>query len=361
LYTVDVTNGHATLVGAFEGGVEVDAMAIPYTSGPPGPAKVEVWVPLDAEENIAAIVQNLGTFVENDLTAHANIYEYITNESNGTEVFDESIADIDLDEPLGGEEPLNFGEYTFAMEGVYTLIINIPLIPADKDDVPNNNMKKIGIGCDDTPPVSTHTLNPATPNGLNGWYVSDLTVTLKADDGQGTDSWQSGVKEMKYKVADGDIKTISGAQGSFKVENDGEDIPVEYWSYDKVGNEETPHHTFTVDMDQTKPTIGMTYEVTGNGITGYIFTFTATATDEMSGMERVEFYFNDYLQSTVNGSGPTYQWTIEYMPFPNVVVKAIGYDVAGNQNFDEIEDPKPHSNEQSMPNGVLKTKLNLGK
>ena len=358
LYTVDVTTGHATLVGVFEGGIEVDGFAIPYESGPPGPAKIEVWVPLNSEESIAATVQNLGTFVENDLTCYANLYDYIQDPENATEVYNNSIANIDLDVPLGGEENLIFGDYTFTAQGIYTLIINIPL---GIDDSQNNNIKKLGIGCDNTGPSSTHTLSPATPTGLNGWYVNDLTVTLDATDG--TQEWQSGVQEIVYKV-NGVQKTISGKHGTFKIEDDGENIAVEYWAIDKVGNQESAHHTFTVDMDQTKPTISLVYEVTGGSpITGYEFTFTATSTDETSSMERVDFYLNSLFEVSVTGSGPTYQWIVELGNVPHVIIRGIAYDMAGNNDFDEIEDPTPHSNEQSLPQSATQTtiKINLGR
>ena len=44
---------------------------------------------------------------------------------------------------------------------------------------------------DTTPPVTTHNLDPPEPNGLNDWYVSDVTVTLNATDDL------SGVKEIR--------------------------------------------------------------------------------------------------------------------------------------------------------------------
>ncbi len=339
------------------GGALGDSLAFNLSKGGvPGPVDVSVWVPLNSDESISGIVQNLGTFAENGLTCYAEIYEYITNES-GVQVYSDSVPNIDLS-PLGDEEAVIFDNYIFAMQGTYNLILNIPLIPEEKDDIPGNNIKKLGIGCDNAKPVSTHTLNPATPNGLNGWYVSDLTVTLDATDG--TEDWQSGVKEIAYQIDSGPIKIISGAHGSFKIEDDGENIQVKYWAVDKVGNTET-QHSFTVDMDQTKPTISMIYEATGNPMMGYTFTFTATATDDTSKMERVEFYFNDVLQETVTGSGPTYQWIIPYEPIPHATVKGIAYDIAGNFDSDEIIDPKPHSNEQSLPNSVTTVKINLGR
>ena len=47
---------------------------------------------------------------------------------------------------------------------------------------------------DTTPPVTTYTLDPPKPDGLNGWYVSDATVALNATDNM------SGVKEIRYTI-----------------------------------------------------------------------------------------------------------------------------------------------------------------
>jgi hypothetical protein len=345
LYTCDVSTGLCTLVGAFQGGAEITALAIPYTGGGPGPIPIKVWVPIGTYP-VAAIVENLGTFEETGLTCYADIIEFITN-PNGTQVYNDSVGNIDLD-PLGDEATITFDSCDFNMEGTWGLFMELPLVIDDKQ---SNNAKSVGIGVDDTPPTSVHSLSPANPDGLNGWYVSDVTVTVEADDGEDINGWQSGVDVIKYKIGSGAVQTITGDHGSFKIEDDGEGIQVEYWSIDNVGNEENPHHTFTVDMDQTSPSIVLDYEVTGGGIIeGWEFTFTATATDDTSGMERVEFYFNNVLQETVPGSGPTYVWVIQYNPLPNAVFKAVGYDFAGNDAYDEIENPDPHSNSQGNSN-----------
>jgi hypothetical protein len=97
-------------------------------------------------------------------------------------------------------------------------------------------------------------------------------------------------------------------------------------------------------MDQTDPTVDLTYEVvSGNPIQGWVLEFTATATDHTSGMDRVEFYLNEILQSVVSGSGPTYQWSFIYHGGLNIDVRSVGYDIAGNNAIDVIEDPTPTS------------------
>ncbi|UCF50618.1 MAG: hypothetical protein JSU91_03820, partial [Thermoplasmatales archaeon] len=72
-------------------------------------------------ENIDVIVENNGTFPEYNLTCYVEIYEYITDPENGTLVYEDEITDIDLDEPNGGTKLLNFNDFTFAEEGLYSL------------------------------------------------------------------------------------------------------------------------------------------------------------------------------------------------------------------------------------------------
>ena len=342
LYTCDTATGACTLVGAFQGGAEVCGLAIPYAGGGPGPVAIDVWVS-PGTYPMEAIVENLGTFEETGLSCFADLVEFITD-PNGTLAFEAQVDNIDLD-PLGDEDTVAFGTYDFDMQGTWALYVDFPL---GNDDKPNNNDDAIGIGVDDTAPTSAHSLDPATPDGENGWYVSDLTVTLTADDGQSTNGWQSGVQEIKYRIDGGSTQSIPGDSGSFVLSTDGEDIEIEYWAVDNVGNEEAHNFVNPVDMDQTVPTIDLKYEVTGgNALQGWEFTFTATATDAMSGMDYVEFYFNGVYQTVVEGEGPEYVWTIQYNPMPNAFVDAVGYDVAGNDASDRVDNPKS-KNVQSL-------------
>ena len=97
-------------------------------------------------------------------------------------------------------------------------------------------------------------------------------------------------------------------------------------------------------MDQTVPNIDLAYEVVGgNAIEGWDFVFTATATDDMSGMDRVEFYLNDVLQATVTGTGPTYEWGFTYHGGLTITIKATAFDVAGLDASDEVANPQSHS------------------
>lgn len=50
--------------------------------------------------------------------------------------------------------------------------------------------------CDSTPPETISVLDPAGPDGDNGWYVNPVAVTLDASD------LESGIKEINWKIGD---------------------------------------------------------------------------------------------------------------------------------------------------------------
>ena len=177
---------------------------------------------------------------------------------------------------------------------------------------------------DTTPPATTHSLVPATPDGDNGWYVHDVEVTLDATDDM------SGVKEIRYRIGGGSWKAIPGHHGTFTIDEDGDDILIEYYAIDNAGNEEDIN-SFTIDMDQTVPDIekvsGEIYRKDG---TWYV-RITCNAEDETSGMDRVEFWINDEHIETIEGSGPIYELTIEWFEeYKTDIFWFYHYDVAGN-------------------------------
>jgi uncharacterized protein YaiE (UPF0345 family) len=261
------------------------------------------------------------------------IEEYITNSSNPTEVWNDSVTGITIAK-LGGETNFNFKDMNWAKEGVYKLYVSMIL---GDDDNTGNNDKAVGIGSDGTAPVSSYTITPATPDGLNSWYVSDVTVKLTATDPE-VMGVASGVQKIEYQVDGGSWQTYPGSAG-FKVTTDSANHIVKYRATDKVGNVEAEKTIPSFKMDKTKPVIAMNYTSEKIGTNKYQIIVTVTSTDAMSGMNRVEFYFNDALQATVSGSGPTYVWNYTWAPLPHVTIKAIAYDNAGLNIFDTIEDP----------------------
>jgi len=212
---------------------------------------------------------------------------------------------------------------------------------------------------DTTPPVTTISFDPPVPNGLNDWYVSNVLVTLNATDNG------SGVWRTYCSVSPGGIYTEPVLVSQDGVYN------ITFYSVDYAGNTEAMKSAL-LKIDHTKPTVMLTYNVTGNILCGWNVIMIGYATDYMSGMNRVEFYYNDFLQETIIGPGPEYIWscispqitvrglirhleiTDEYVKFYVVIVRinnlwdlwinsmtkwAIFYDNAGNNIWDQIEDP----------------------
>jgi len=174
--------------------------------------------------------------------------------------------------------------------------------------------------------ISLITIQVEGELGLNNWYTSDVdfSFTKESED----------IASIYYNTNNEWNEYID----PFVIHNDGE-YSLKWYAVNNEGNTSDIDGPFSFNIDQTKPTITLEYEVTGGNPThGWEFTWTATATDSTSGMDRVEFYQNDILQETVAGPGPTYVWVMIYHPVPNAFFKVIGYDKAGNNDFFEIMD-----------------------
>jgi hypothetical protein len=333
-----------------------------------GGAGASVYVPLGTQD-IEGLGLNLGTFPETGMTAYAAVNELLTDCEVPTLLQSYQIDNVNILTPLVGTVPLPFGTYTFTAEGPYLLTMSLV---DDNDDFTDNNYAEWGIGVDNTPPTSTRTLSPAAPDGDNNWYVSDLTVTLDAADPTiGCDWSGSGVKEIKYTV-NSVPGTITGDHGTFKITADGNDIAVQYWAIDNVGNIEAKH-TFSIDMDQTKPVVPevIIYEAFQGDDNKWYVTFNVTCTDATSIMNRVEWALNDVVQNTVLGAGPIYTWTVQWsadLQLPTVTFKATAYDTAGNSDFvtitgDQVQslaEPQQFMQKNSQPVlKILQQKLNI--
>lgn len=66
------------------------------------------------------------------------------------------------------------------------------------------DLAKVFASSDTTPPTTTLTLNPASPDGQNGWYVNPVDVTISADD------LESGVESINWTLdGQSDSQTFS--------------------------------------------------------------------------------------------------------------------------------------------------------
>jgi hypothetical protein len=319
----------------------------------------DVYV-LPGTQNIDVLIKNIGTFPEYNMTCDTEIYEYITNCTNGTLVYEDNITNIDLPDPLGGSKELHFNDFNFANEGLYQLIVNLS---DDNDDNEMNNIYSLEVGVDDTSPVSYHSLNPPDPDGENGYYISDVEVTICATDPEiGCGYSGSGVKGFRVRNGNGSWQYILGNCISFIVDEEG-DILIEYSAIDNAGNIE-PINTFTINIDKTPP---VAEEISWDAYKQQGFWYvdlTATATDSISGMDRVEFFINNGYQEIIEGSGPDYVFTIQWSEaFRKLSFTFYHYDRAGNRIMVYF-DPNnvksvPQLKGEQLVNQILKTTCGL--
>ncbi|WP_462410096.1 OmpL47-type beta-barrel domain-containing protein [Neobacillus sp. Marseille-QA0830] len=144
---------------------------------------------------------------------------------------------------VDGSEYVNGTSFTISSEGEYT----ISFYSVDK----TGNIEKAQnqhVLIDKTAPLSTAAVTPAQPEGLNGWFVSDVQLSLNVSD------TLSGVDKTEYSLDGGN--TWQTYNGPVTVNQDGV-YDVCYRSSDNAGNlEETKR--MAIHLDRTAPIIDVT-------------------------------------------------------------------------------------------------------
>lgn len=294
-----------------------------------GPPSIDLYIPC-GEQDFCATFENLGTFDEPGCIIDWTLYEWNTDPENPTYVTGGSEPiDLDIGEVL---EDYCFGSYNFVDEGIYELVVEI-IAPTVDCYTDNNGPLDIALGVDCCPPETTFVLDPEQPDGENNWFISEITVTVDAVDCCDPPHDGSGVKEIKYKV-NGVEGTISGDHGTIMLEDDGVHL-VELWAIDNAGNEEAEHHTFEVAIDTGDPSIDLIYEAYEED-DGWHVDFTALASDDTSGIDKVEFYIGSSLEGTLTEA--PFVWSIAWEEgYETETFKATAYDNAGNSASDTVD------------------------
>lgn len=133
------------------------------------------------------------------------------------------------------------------------------------------------------PPETSLALQPEQPDGENGWYVSEVTVSLEATGGSG-----GGFTE--YRLGGGEWTEYSGP---FAISADGVHT-LEYRSVDSAGNAEEAKQT-VVSVDRTAPTATVAYSTTdptSGTVTATITPSEAVTIANNEGADSYEFLYN---------------------------------------------------------------------
>jgi hypothetical protein len=183
----------------------------------------------------------------------------------------------------------------------------------------------IPFGEDVYPPKTYIFFNPYNPNGENGWYVSNVTVDLLGND-------NSCVNETDYRINGGGWDKY---ESSFILSEEREDILIEFYSVDMLGNVEDVKSK-TLDIDKTLPELTIDYNITKISYKEWAVSVTYTYTDNTSGVDKLDIYLDQVLQYTVTGPGPTYSWGFKIKGEGELTFGAGVSDRAGNYAYKEI-------------------------
>ncbi|WXG39331.1 MAG: hypothetical protein WED07_00610 [Candidatus Freyarchaeum deiterrae] len=173
------------------------------------------------------------------------------------------------------------------------------------DDASNVNSGNITVNIDKTPPVTTASLN-ATP-GLNGWYTSDVDVTLHPTDSE------SGVAITQYSI--NGTTNWTNFTGPFTISNEGT-TTIYYKSTDNVGNvENASSATVMVDKTPTATNINLSGTLGQNHWYTSDVNVNLTGTTGTSGIAMVEYSFDCINWFNYNGSLTVSTNQTFYFPF----------------------------------------------
>lgn len=181
--------------------------------------------------------------------------------------------------------------------------------------------KSIQLKVDATAPATTATTFPADV-GASGWYDREVTVSLRAGDGQG-----SGSELTQYRLNDGAWTTYESA---FDVGGAGTQT-VEYRSTDAAGNVEE-EKTLSVRVDVSAPTT--TARMNGAApladYTGAVRVAFTRSDQEGSGAVETEYRVND-------GAWTTYEGAFDLSANQGYQIDFRSIDLVGNvENFKRV-------------------------
>lgn len=188
-------------------------------------------------------------------------------------------------------------------------------------------------GNDINAPVTEITLNPASPNGNNNWYVTPITATFEVTD---VDSEPQNITTY-YNINGFGVHEYDPDSPPMITTNRPDNY-IEYWSNDTI-NEEFPHHRIEgLKIDTTMPMITLhdpPYIISpGNTTINGSVTDYATG----SGVHQIRLSINQETVSDTSYSGETqiwFEWTFEADLGETYDIYVETWDKAGNKIEDQ--------------------------
>jgi hypothetical protein len=199
------------------------------------------------------------------------------------------------------EEIEDFTFTTSALpDGTYMIEVRARNTVGNWDDALSSDV----ITVDTTPPTTTASI--AGTMGTNGWYTSDVMVTLLASDAT------SGIQYTRYKLNGGGWQIYVGP---FPVNGDGM-TALEYYSVDNVDIVEgTSNRDIKIDKADPSTTESMTGTVGNNGYYTSSVMITLSASDLVSGVHETRYNIDGGVWLTYAGSfqlGGDWIYSIRY-------------------------------------------------
>ncbi|WP_248927065.1 carboxypeptidase-like regulatory domain-containing protein [Paenibacillus hamazuiensis] len=200
------------------------------------PAVTDLHVGLTPTDHVAPSLTVSGVTYGETYTEPVNVQFHASDDVSGVR-----FVSYKLDN--GQPQKVNGSSGTIPVSAVGAHTIDFTVA----DHAGNEFAKKVAFtikSSDSVAPVTTLTANPATPNGANGWYTSNVTVSLSAVDNPSG----SGVDKIRYRLNGGAWNEYTAP---FALSTDGI-YAIDYFSTDKAGNSEAAK-TGTVKLDKTLP------------------------------------------------------------------------------------------------------------
>ena len=187
------------------------------------------------------------------------------------------------------------------------------------------------VGTDVFPPQTTIALDPSSPNGENGWYVTAVSFTLTAVD---PDSPPENITTF-YRINDLPVEIYDPLSPPV-IDIEGADNRVEYWSTDSI-NEESHHVVTGINIDVSAPAVSLyepPYYVSPGTV---LINGSVTEYASGSGVDQVLLWLNDELMVNMTSTGEQqvwFEWSFTADAGETFDVYAEGFDVAGLRGQD---------------------------